>query len=143
MEAFLPEPMQFFFNKLQQEINITRETMLEVTVLLSYLLLLKAINFNSNKKHGGQIGISSKLTDIRVLHHQIYLVLLIPQYLFPSISLITFHLWQLLCQNPYQTAVPIHTWIKKISSFIAFLQISPGSPNSVPKHIPKGQLNFY
>lgn len=76
--------------------------MLEATVLPLYLLLSQAINFNSNKNTGNSWGsvLQKLMTDIRVLHHQIYPVLLIPQYFYFT-SLIAFHLQQLLCQKPY------------------------------------------
>lgn len=56
-EAFLPGAMLFFFFpfslKSQQEINLTREMMLKVPVLPFYLVLLKAVNFNSSKATWG------------------------------------------------------------------------------------------
>lgn len=55
-EAFLTWSHAFFFPpfslKSQQEINLTRE-MLKVPVLPFYLVLLKAVNFNSNKATWG------------------------------------------------------------------------------------------
>lgn len=51
------EPCFFFFPfslKSQQEINLTREMMLKVPVLPFYLVLLKAVNFNSNKATWGE-----------------------------------------------------------------------------------------
>lgn len=141
MEAFLPEPMCLAFSTNYKYIYIykTRETMLEVTLLPFYLLLLKAINFNSNKETQGITRDQLCITLSPTLEHCHciiqYIQFYLPLSIFSSTGLITFY---------FSVAIAArHSDSQTKKSALSSLQISPGSPNFISRYIPKGHLNFH